>query len=84
MAMLTNQILAYLKAHGESLDSVIAKAVGLKLANTRNLLLEMTNSGMLVSCQSTKFEKGVKIQGMQCRVSGFIPPAAPGRKSAKV
>ena len=32
-------------------------------------------------CHSTKFDKGKKIEGISCRLAGFIPPAAPGRKS---
>jgi hypothetical protein len=29
----------------------------------------------------TRFEKGVRVDGWLYRVSGYIPPAAPGRKA---
>ncbi len=76
-----NEILQYLKTHGERLDAEIAAAVGLSLAKVRILLSEMTARGEVMSYQSTKFENGKKIEGIRCRVAGFIPPAAPGRKS---
>ena len=76
-----NEILQYLKTHGERLDAEIAQAVGLSLAKVRIQLAEMTAKGEIMAYQSTKFENGKKIEGMRCRVSGFIPPAAPGRKS---
>lgn len=78
------EILQYLKINGERLDVEIAHAVGLSLANTRKQLTEMTAKGEIMSCFTTKFDKGKKIEGMSCRVSGYIPPAAPGRKSTKV
>ena len=79
-----NEIIAYLKKHGESLDADIAKEVGLSLPKLRTLLDELTAKGDIMSYQSTKFVNGKPIQGMRCRVSGFIPKAAPGRKSGKV
>jgi hypothetical protein len=79
-----NPILQYLKTHGESSDVDIAKAVGFTLANARIELSELTAKGDIMSYQSTKFEGGKKFEGMRCRVAGYIPPAAPGRKSTKV
>ena len=75
------EIIQYLKAHGERLDAEIAQAVGISLSAARKYLVEMTAKGEVMSYQSTKFENGKKIEGMRCRVAGFIPPAAPGRKS---
>jgi len=75
------EILLYLKTHGERLDVEIAEAVGISLAKVRIQLSEMTAKGEVMSYQSTKFENGKKIEGIRCRVAGFIPPAAPGRKS---
>lgn len=74
------QILEFLK-NGERLDSEIAEAVGISLAKVRILLAELTAKGELMSCHSIRFEKGKKIEGMKCRLAGFTPPAAPGRKS---
>lgn len=76
-----NEILQYLKTRGEHLDSEIAKATGLSLAKTRVYLSELTAKGQVMSCHSIRFEKGKKIEGIKCRISGYIPPATPGRKS---
>jgi DeoR/GlpR family transcriptional regulator of sugar metabolism len=75
------EILLYLKTHGERLDAEIAQAVGVSLTTVRKHLIEMTAKGEVMSCHSIRFEKGNKIEGMSCRISGYIPPAAPGRKS---
>ena len=75
------EILQYLKKHGERLDTEIAEATGLPFANVRIHLSELAAKGEIMACHSTKFEKGKKIEGISCRVAGYIPPAAPGRKS---
>jgi predicted ArsR family transcriptional regulator len=75
------EILQYLKINGERLDAEIAHAVGMSLANVRKHLIELAAKGEIMSYQSTKFENGKKIEGIRCRLAGFIPPAAPGRKS---
>jgi DNA-binding IclR family transcriptional regulator len=74
-------ILQYLKTNGERLDTEIAEAVGLPLAKVRTQLNELAEQREVMICHSTRFEKGKKIEGMKCRLAGFIPPAAPGRKS---
>ena len=76
-----NEILQYLKNHGEKSDAEIAEVVGLSLSKTRLHLAELAAKGEVMVCDSIRFEKGRKIEGMKCRVSGFIPPASPGRKS---
>ena len=76
-----NEILQYLKKHGERLDAEIAEAAGLSLSKTRIHLAELAAKGEVMVCDSIRFEKGKKIEGIRCRVSGFTPPASPGRKS---
>ena len=76
-----NTILQYLKTHGEQLDTEIAEATGLTLAKTRAQLTELAAKREIMVCHSTRYEKGKKIEGMKCRLAGFIPPATPGRKS---
>lgn len=76
-----NEILQYLKTRGEHLDSEIAKATGMSLAKTRLCLSELAAKGEVMSCHSIRFENGKKIEGIRCRISGYIPPATPGRKS---
>jgi len=76
-----NEILQYLKTHGEQLDAELAEAAGISLSKVRLYLAELAAKGEVVACHSIRFEKGKKIEGMRCRLAGFIPPAAPGRKS---
>lgn len=75
-----NEILLYLKKHGERLDSEIAVATGTSLAKVRLHLSELSDKREVMTCLSIRFEKGKKIEGIRCRLSGYIPPAAPGRK----
>ena len=79
------EILQYLKHHGERLDSEIAAATGISLANVRLGVSALSARGEVMMCRSIRFKDGKQIEAMLCRVSGYIPPAAPGRKSkAKV
>jgi len=75
------EILQYLKKHGEQLDTEIAVATGISLANVRLHLSELAATGEVMTCHSIRFEKGKKIEGVSCRLAGYIPPASPGRKS---
>lgn len=75
------EILQYLKTHGERLDTEIAEAVGISLANTRAQLSVLASKGEIMVCHSIRFDNGKTIEGIKCRLAGFIPPAAPGRKS---
>ncbi|MEK6663962.1 MAG: FaeA/PapI family transcriptional regulator [Pseudomonadota bacterium] len=75
-----NEILQYLKNQGEQLDTEIAGATGISLANVRRYLSELAIKGDVMTCHSIRFEKGKKVEGMSCRLVGYVPPAAPGRK----
>ena len=75
------EILEYLKNSGERLDSEIAAATGLSLANVRLRVTDLHARGDVMMCRSIRFKDGMRIEAMLCRVSGYIPPAAPGRKS---
>ncbi len=75
-----DKILKYLKKHGESLDADIAEAAGMPLATARTYLAELASKGVIMAYHSTRFHDGKKIEGIRCRLSGFVPPAAPGRK----
>jgi transcription initiation factor IIE alpha subunit len=74
------EILQYLKTHGEQLDTEIAKAVGISLVKVRLHLSELAGKGDVMTCHSIRFEKGKKIEGIRCRLAGYVPPLAPGRK----
>ena len=76
-----HEILKYLKAQGERLDTEIAEALGMSLADVHRYLSELAAKREIMLCHVTKFVKDKKIEGISCRLAGFIPPAAPGRKS---
>jgi len=76
-----HEILKFLKTHGERLDTEIAVAMGVSLAKTRLQLAELSAEGEIMTCHTIRFEKGKKVEGVSCRLSGYIPKAAPGRKS---
>ena len=75
------EIMQYLKVHGELLDSEIASGTGISLANVTRGVSALSARGEIIMCRLTRFTDGKKIEGMLCRVSGYVPPAAPGRKS---
>ena len=75
------EILQYLKTHGERLDTEIAQATGIPLAKVHLCLSELAAKNEIMVCHTTRFEKGKKVEGIICRLAGYIPPAAPGRKS---
>jgi hypothetical protein len=73
-----NEILQYLKKHGEKLD---IEATGISLTNVRLQLSELAAKGKIMTCQLTRYEKDKTVKGISCRIAGYIPPMAPGRKS---
>lgn len=73
-------ILDYLKNSGERLDSEIAAATGLPLAKVRSGVTDLHARGAVMLCRSIRYKDGKEIDGILCRISGYIPPAAPGRK----
>ena len=75
------EILQYLKKHGEKLDMEIATATGISLTNVRLHLSELAAKREIMTCHLTRFEKGKTVEGISCRIAGYIPQAAPGRKS---
>jgi transcription initiation factor IIE alpha subunit len=74
------EIFNYLKQKGERLDTEIAAATGIPLADVRIHLSELSKIGDVIMCHTTRYIEGKKIEGMLCRVAGFTPTAAPGRK----
>lgn len=75
------EILQLLKKHGEQIDTEIAEAAGIPLPKVRLYLSKLAANGEIMTCHSILFEKGKKVERMICRISGYIPPATPGRKS---
>lgn len=75
-------ILQYMKKHGQKLDREIAKDTGIALPQVRITISELQNTKAVFSCNVINFDNGVAVEGILCRISGYIPPAAPGRKAA--
>ena len=73
-------ILKYMKERGEQLDTEIAAATRIPLADVRVYLTELSKKGDVIVCHSTRFIKGKKCEGMLCRIAGYTPAASPGRK----
>jgi DNA-binding Lrp family transcriptional regulator len=80
--MYTAKILQYVKKHGQKLDREIAKDIGISLPQVRNTISALELTKAVSSCNVINFEKGVAVEGLLCRISGYIPPAASGRKAA--
>lgn len=76
----TNPILQYLKKHGQQLDSEIAAGTGISLPKVRISLSDLSARGEISRCRVTRFPDGKPVEGMLCRVAGFLPPTTPGRK----
>jgi hypothetical protein len=78
--MHSTPILQHLKKHGQQLDSEIAAATGIPLPKVRSSLSDLSARGEISKCNVTRFNDGTAVEGILCRVAGFIPPSAPGRK----
>ena len=74
------EILQCLKKHGQRLDLDIAKELRVPLATVRQHLTALAESREAIVCKTIQFENGRQFEAWQGRVSGFIPPASPGRK----
>jgi predicted ArsR family transcriptional regulator len=77
------EILQCLKKSGQRLDLEIAKEMGIPLATVRQRLAGLAATGQVVTCSLTRYEGGKRIDAWQCRVSGYVPPVAPGRKAKR-
>jgi DNA-binding IclR family transcriptional regulator len=76
------EIIDCLKKYGQRLDLEIARETGVPLATVRERLVALAATGAVITCHLTRFEKGKRIEAWQCRVSGYVPPLAPGRRAA--
>jgi DNA-binding IclR family transcriptional regulator len=76
------KILQYLQKHGQRLDSEIATETGMPLATVRQHVAGLAATGAVITCKLTRFDNGKRTDALVCRVSGYVPPLAPGRKAA--
>lgn len=79
--MQADQVLSHLKKHGQLLDLEIASATGIALVQVRKSLADLTTRGEISQCSVTQFNGNKRVDGFQCRISGYVPPVAPGRKA---
>lgn len=73
-------VLKYLRQHGQRLDSEIAAELGISLQQAREAIGRLSADGDVMVCQSIQFKDGKATEAMLARLSGYIPPASPGRK----
>ena len=74
-------VLECLRKYGQRLDLEIARETGLSLDTVRGDLGALAAAGSVITCNLTRFEGGRRIEAIQCRVAGYIPPPFPGRKA---
>ena len=74
------ETLQCLKKHGQRLDLEIAKEMRVSLGTVRQHLTALAERREAIVCKTIQFENGRQIEAWQGRLSGFVPPAAPGRK----
>ncbi len=75
------EILDCLKKYGQRLDSELAKETGVPLPKVRQRLIELAATGAIITCKMTRFEQGKRVDGLLCRMSGWVPPPVAGRKA---
>ncbi|HRF29920.1 MAG: transcriptional regulator [Rhodocyclaceae bacterium] len=80
--MLTPKVLDHLKKHGQLLDLEIANAIKIPLADVRAALSELSAQQEISMCSVTSFKNGKPVEAIQCRIFGYFPKPAPGRKPA--
>ena len=78
--MNNSPVFLHIKKHGQIRDSEIAMALGLGLAKVRHSLSDLSAQGEISCCNVARFHDGKPVEEILCRVSGYVPPASPGRK----
>lgn len=76
-----HEVLQCLKKYGQRLDLELAAEMRVPLATVRQRLVELSAAGDVVMCSLTRYEGERTIEAWQCRVSGYTPKPAPGRKA---
>ena len=78
--MTSTAVLQHLKKHGQLLDSEISAMTKIPLDEIRRAIEDLSRRGEISLCSVTRYKNGTPTEGLQCRISGYYPPAAPGRK----
>ena len=77
------EVLQCLKKYGQRLDIEIAEELRAPLATVRGQIAELRARGAIVTCKLTRYDGDRTIEAWECRVSGYAPKPAPGRKAGK-
>jgi predicted ArsR family transcriptional regulator len=75
------EVLQCLKKYGQRLDVEIAEEIRLPIATVRSRIAELRASGAVVTCKLTRYDGDRTIEAWECRVSGYAPKPAAGRKA---
>jgi predicted ArsR family transcriptional regulator len=75
------EVLQCLKKYGQRLDLEIAEEIGVPLAAVRRGLEDLSAAGSIIKCNQIRYENGKATESWVCRVSGYVPPLAAGRKA---
>ncbi|MDR0577446.1 MAG: transcriptional regulator [Candidatus Accumulibacter sp.] len=81
--MTSTAVLLHLKEHGQLLDSEISNLTRIPLDEIRQAIDELFRQGEISLCSVTRYKDGTTFEGLQCRLSGYFPPASAGRKPAR-
>ncbi|MDR0379478.1 MAG: transcriptional regulator [Candidatus Accumulibacter sp.] len=81
--MTSSTVLLHLKKHGQLLDSEISALTDIPIEEIRRAIEDLSSRGEISLCSVTRYKNGRSFEGLQCRISGYYPPAAPGRKPAR-
>ena len=73
-------ILQHLKKFGQLTDAEIAAGTKIPLTAVRACIPELGASQEISHCSVIRFEGTKEIKSTLCRISGYTPPKAPGRK----
>ncbi len=81
--MSTTAVFEHLKKHGQVRDADIASALGLGINKVRTSLSTLSERGEIACCQVTRYHNGKPVDEILCRISGYIPPVSPGRRTTR-
>lgn len=74
------EVLKYLKTHGQKLDSEISEALDITLEQVHQHLSILAAMGEISKCTVIRFTGDIETKSILCRPAGYSPPASPGRK----
>ncbi len=75
------EVLECIRKHRERLDFEISAETGTPIAAVRQLGTELIATGAVIGCFVTRFADGDRIDACLYRVSGYVPPPGPGRRT---